>query len=81
MPPRRLPALARGVAVTFGAIATTTAAAFLTGTAVAGAGFGLGFSGAFRMTIVLATPSQSAGLVTAGSACGAGRSASGRGKS
>ena len=30
-----------------------------------GAGFGLGFSGAFRMTIALATPSQGAGLVTA----------------
>jgi MFS family permease len=49
-----------GVAVTFGAIATTTSAAFLAGTAVAGAGFGLGFSGAFRMTMALATPSQSA---------------------
>jgi len=57
--------LLAGVTVTFGAIATTTAAAFLAGTAVAGAGFGLGFSGAFRMTIALATPSQSAGLVTA----------------
>jgi MFS family permease len=54
-----------GVAVTFGAIATTTSAAFLAGTAIAGAGFGLGFSGAFRMTMALATPSQSAGLVTA----------------
>src|SRR5271167_554965 len=48
--------LLAGVAVTFGAIATTTAAAFLAGTAVAGAGFGLGFSGAIRMTIALATP-------------------------
>ena len=57
--------LLAGVAVTFGAIATTTAAAFLAGTAVAGAGFGLGFSGAFRMTVALATPAQSAGLVTA----------------
>ena len=57
--------LLAGVAVTFGAIATTTSAGFLAGTAVAGAGFGLGFSGAFRMTIALATPSQSAGLVTA----------------
>jgi hypothetical protein len=57
--------LLAGVAVTFGAIATTTAAAFLAGTAVAGAGFGLGFSGAFRMTMALAAPSQSAGLVTA----------------
>jgi len=57
--------LLAGVAVTFGAIATTTAPAFLAGTAVAGAGFGLGFSGAFRMTMAQATPSQSAGLVTA----------------
>jgi MFS family permease len=57
--------LLAGVAVTFGAIVTTTAAAFLAGTAVAGAGFGLGFSGAFRMTMALAMPSQSAGLVTA----------------
>jgi hypothetical protein len=39
--------LLAGVAVTFGAIATTTSAAFLAGTAVAGAGFGLGFSSAF----------------------------------
>jgi hypothetical protein len=57
--------LLAGVAVTFGAIATTAAAAFLAGTVIAGAGFGLGFSGAFRMTLAQATPSQSAGLVTA----------------
>jgi hypothetical protein len=57
--------LLAGVAVTFGAIAATTSVAFLAGTVVAGAGFGLGFSGAFRMTIALATPAQSAGLVTA----------------
>ena len=57
--------LLAGVAVTFGAIAATTSVAFLAGTAVAGAGFGLGFSGAFRMTIALATPAESAGLVTA----------------
>jgi hypothetical protein len=57
--------LLAGVAVTFGAIAATTSVAFLAGTAVAGAGFGLGFSGAFRMTIALAAPAQSAGLVTA----------------
>jgi hypothetical protein len=47
--------LLAGVAVTSGAIATTTAA-FLAGTAVAGTGFGLGFSGAFRMTMALAAP-------------------------
>jgi MFS family permease len=57
--------LLAGVAVTFGAIATTTSAAFLAGTAVAGAGFGLAFQGSFRMTTALATPVQRAGLVTA----------------
>ena len=57
--------LLAGVVVTFGAIAATTSIAFLAGTAVAGAGFGLGFSGAFRMTMALATPAESAGLVTA----------------
>jgi len=57
--------LLAGVAVTFGAIATTTPAAFLAGSTVAGAGFGLAFQGAFRMTIALAMPAQRAGLVTA----------------
>jgi hypothetical protein len=57
--------LLAGVAVTFGAIATTTTAAFLTGAAVAGAGFGLAFQGAFRMVTALATAGQRAGLVTA----------------
>jgi hypothetical protein len=57
--------LLAGVAMTFGAIATTTAAAFLAGTTVAGAGFGLAFQGAFRMVTALATAGQRAGLVTA----------------
>ena len=57
--------LLAGVAVTFGAIATTTAAPFLAGTAVAGAGFGLAFQGAFRMITALAAAGQRAGLVTA----------------
>jgi len=57
--------LLAGVAVTFGAIATTTSAAFLAGTAVAGVGFGLAFLGAFRMTTALATPGQRAGLLAA----------------
>jgi hypothetical protein len=57
--------LLAGVTVTFGAIATTTPTAFIAGTAVAGAGFGLAFQGAFRMIIALATPGQRAGLVTA----------------
>ena len=54
-----------GVTVTFGAIATTTAAAFLAGTAVAGVGFGPAFLGAFRRTTALATPGQRAGLLAA----------------
>jgi hypothetical protein len=57
--------LLAGVAVTFGAIATATAAAFLVGAAVSGAGFGLAFQGAFRMIAALATADQRAGLVTA----------------
>ena len=57
--------LLAGMTVTFGAIATTTPAAFLAGTAVAGAGFGLAYLGAFRMILALATPDQRAGLVTA----------------
>jgi hypothetical protein len=56
--------LLAGVVVTFGAIATRASAAFLTGTTVAGAGFGLAFQGAFRMTTALAAPAQRAGLVT-----------------
>ena len=57
--------LLAGMAVTFGAIATTTSAAFLVGTAVAGAGFGLAFLGSFRMITALAQPGDRAGLVTA----------------
>ncbi|HJZ00706.1 MAG TPA: MFS transporter, partial [Streptosporangiaceae bacterium] len=57
--------LLAGVAVTFGAIATTTAAAFLAGTAVAGVGFGPAFLGAFRRTAALARPGQRAGLLAA----------------
>jgi hypothetical protein len=57
--------LLAGVAVTFGAIATTTAAAFLAGTAVAGVGFGPAFLGAFRRTTALATPGQRARLLAA----------------
>ncbi len=57
--------LLAGMAVTCGAIATTSSAAFLAGTAVAGVGFGLAFLGSFRMTTALATPGQRAGLVAA----------------
>jgi hypothetical protein len=54
-----------GVAVTFGAIATTTSAAFLAGTGIAGVGFGLAYLGSFRMTVSLATPGERAGLLAA----------------
>ena len=57
--------LLAGMAVTFGAIATTTSPAFLTGTAVAGIGFGLAFQGSFRMITARAEPDDRAGLVTA----------------
>jgi hypothetical protein len=57
--------LLAGMAATCGAIATTTAAAFLAGTAVAGVGFGLAFLGSFRMITALAGPDERAGLVTA----------------
>ena len=57
--------LLAGMAVTFGATATTTSAAFLSGTAVAGVGFGLAYLGAFRMITALAAPHDRAGLVTA----------------
>ncbi len=57
--------LLAGMAITFGAIATTTAAAFLIGAAVAGVGFGLAFLGGFRMTLATAKPDESAGLLAA----------------
>jgi len=57
--------LLAGMAVTFVAIATTTMAAFLVGTAIAGVGFGLAFLGAFRRTTALAAPDESAGLLAA----------------
>jgi predicted MFS family arabinose efflux permease len=57
--------LLAGMAVTFGAIATTTSAAFLAGTAIAGTGFGLAFLGSFRMTTAQAAPDQRAGLLAA----------------
>ena len=57
--------LLAGMAITFGAIATTTAAAFLIGAAVAGVGFGLAFLVGFRMTLATAKPDESAGLLAA----------------
>jgi len=56
--------LLAGVGVTIAAIAATTSAAFLAGTAVAGVGFGLTFMGAFRMIIALAG-TERAGLIAA----------------
>jgi len=56
--------LLAGVGVTIVAIAATTSAAFLLGTAVAGVGFGLTFTGAFRMIIALAG-TERAGLIAA----------------
>jgi hypothetical protein len=54
-----------GMALAFGAIATTTSAAFIAGAAAAGAGFGLVFLGSFRMITALAALSQRAGVVAA----------------
>jgi Major Facilitator Superfamily len=56
--------LLAGVGVTIAAIAATTSAGFLAGTAVAGVGFGLTFMGAFRMIIALAG-AERAGLIAA----------------
>jgi MFS family permease len=59
-------ALLAGAVVTLAALETGSAAAFLTGTAVAGAGFGTGFFlGAFRILTLLAGPGQRAGLIAA----------------
>lgn len=58
-------ALFAGAAVTFVAIATRTSWLFLLGTAVAGAGFGPGFAGAYRMVVARATPDGRAGLIAA----------------
>jgi hypothetical protein len=58
-------ALLAGAAVTLTAIEVTSAAAFLTGTGVAGAGFGTAMLGAFRTITALAAPGQRAGLIAA----------------
>jgi MFS family permease len=58
--------LLAGAVVTLAALETASAAAFLIGTAVAGAGFGTGFFlGAFRILTLLAGPGQRAGLIAA----------------
>ena len=58
-------ALLAGAVMTLAAIQTASAAAFLTGTAVAGVGLGAGFLGAFRTVSALAAPAQRASLVAA----------------
>ncbi len=57
--------LLAGAVVTLTAIQTTSAAAFLTGTAVAGAGFGTAMLGAFRTVSARAAPGQRASLIAA----------------
>ena len=57
--------LLAGAVVTLGAIETSSAAAFLAGTAVAGAGFGTAMLGTFRTVSALAVPGQRASLVAA----------------
>ncbi len=58
-------ALAAGTLVTLLALETRSAPAFFVGTAVAGAGFGPAFLGAFRSLALLATPEQRAELLAA----------------
>jgi MFS family permease len=58
-------ALLAGTAVTLAAIQATSAAAFLAGTAVAGAGFGSAMLGTFRTISTRAAPGQRAGLIAA----------------
>jgi hypothetical protein len=59
-------ALVAGAVVTLAGIETASAAAFLAGGAVAGAGFGTGFFlGAFRILTLLADPGQRASLIAA----------------
>jgi len=58
-------ALLAGAALTLAAIQTTPAAAFLAGTAVAGAGFGTATLGALRAISARAAPGQRASLIAA----------------
>jgi MFS family permease len=58
-------ALLAGVVVTLTALEVTSAAAFLAGTVVAGAGFGTAMLGSFRTISALAAPGQRAGLIAA----------------
>ncbi|MGW6740721.1 MFS transporter [Streptomyces sp. NPDC055025] len=56
-------ALFTGVGLTFLAIVLSSVALFLTGSAVAGAGFGLAFLGNVRAVIHVAAPAQRAGVL------------------
>ena len=59
-------ALLAGAVMSLAAIETASAAAFLAGTAVAGAGLGIGFIlGAYRILTRLAEPGQRASLIAA----------------
>jgi MFS family permease len=58
-------ALLGGIVITIVAIAARLLSAFLIGTAVAGAGFGLAFLGVFRTLVALAPPTDRAGLIAA----------------
>jgi MFS family permease len=59
-------ALLAGAVMSLAAIETASAAAFLAGTAVAGAGLGIGFIlGAYRILTRLAGPGQRASLIAA----------------
>jgi MFS family permease len=58
-------ALLTGAVVTLTALEVTSAAAFLTGTVVAGAGFGAAMLGSFRTISAPAAPDQRAGLIAA----------------
>lgn len=58
-------ALVLGVAVTFAAIATGKLWVFLLGTAIAGIGFGPGFTGAYRIAVAPAAPDERARLIAA----------------
>jgi MFS family permease len=57
--------LAAGVAGTVGSIAADSVVGLFLGTAVSGAGFGLGFLGVFRVLSALAPPEGRAAMITA----------------
>ena len=58
-------ALLAGAGLTLGAIAATVPAVFLLGTAIAGVGFGCGWTGAYRALAADVAPGHRAGLVAA----------------